>query len=234
MKTKLLKFIAVIFLITFYGCEKDSEIFECETLDNLSGTWYHPVRTVTFNKNHEFIDSVFTYSNRISLGYVIKGEYKLSNGFIEFSNLKFTYLSQMSVIRDLHYQSPTFRFEIIDNKLYLDELCICRPIEHSGYEIGGKWQSTRLIIVYDTEQSPSFLSGNQILEYDFNNETKTYMINYQNNYGVTKENISDGPFDYQFESPYVYANSTKDNFGLLKEGLFLTFSDGERIFTKTP
>ncbi|RLD56169.1 MAG: hypothetical protein DRJ01_15635 [Bacteroidetes bacterium] len=234
MKFKIIvkKIVIVLTLFTAFSCEKEEVELQCETLKNIIGTWHKDARTITFNKNNELIDSVFYDQYNESLAYVIKGNFKLINGFVELSDLKYTYLHDMSGIKSCFFIYPTFRFEIIDNRLYFNEVGIFRPLGHNGFEIGGKWQSNRIIVVYDTEQSPFFLTGSQMIEFEFNKETKKCVISYDNKYGMIDEKLSDGPFDYQFESPYVYLNISEDASGKIEEGILTIFSNGERIFTK--
>jgi hypothetical protein len=219
-------------IVIFYSCEKDEDTFYCETLENISGTWKKDARTITFTKKYEFIDSVFHDQYNESLAEVVNGRFELINGFIELSDLKFTYLSDMSGINYLSFLFPTFRYEIIDNKLYFDGVGIYSPVGHSGVEINGKWKSNRLIVVYDTEQSPSFLSGSQEIEYEFNKEASNFLVNSHNTYGIFEEKLTDGPFIYQFENPFIYVNESKYLIGEIKDNILIIYSDGERVFTK--
>ena len=230
--TKALIITSAIILLV-YGCEKDEETLYCETLENIAGTWKMNARTITFTKKYEFIDSVFHDQYNDSLAEVVNGRFELINGFIELSDLKFTYLSDIPGIKYLSFLFPTFRYEIIDNKLYFDQVGIFQPIGHTGNNINGRWQSNRLIVTYDSEQSPNFLSGNQIIEFEFKEETGDYLIKYDNTYGGFHENVTNGPYDYQFEYPVVYVGESQYVLGEIKNNMLISNSDGERVFTKT-
>lgn len=228
--TKLLLF---GFLFLTISCQKVEKL-NCETLQNLAGTWHLDWgdESRTFTTNYEYIDSVFSGPSSDTLEDVIKGRFKLNNGFIVFSNLKYIYLRQIfGLINSFYNISPTFQFEIIDDKLSMKEVDIFRPKGHTGFEIYGKWESKGIIIVYDSQQSPKFLSGNQIIEYDFSKDLNTYMIKYFNTYGIKHDSFTDGPFKYYFDSPYVYNGTNNKVLGVLKDGI-LKISGVTRTFTK--
>ena len=223
----ILLLLGFLFLTT--GCQKTNQL-SCETLQNLAGTWHldYGDQSLTFTTNYEYVDSVFSGPSGFNgpsvdtLGYVIKGRFELKNGFIVLSDLKYIYLRQLSVIYSFYYIFPTYQFGIIDNKLNMEEVGIFKPKGHTGSEIYGKWESNRIIIVYDTRQTPKFLSGNQIIVYDFNKNLNTYLIKYYNTYGIKQDSLTDGPFKYRFESPYLYYGTSAKVSGTIKDGVLIT------------
>lgn len=227
------EFLITVSFLTIFGCKKEEEL-RCETLENLIGNWHYSANaeTYTFTTNNEFIDSIFTGQINDTLDCIIKGRFNLINGFLELSDLKYTYLQDLSGIKLFKYRYPTYKFEIIDDKLIMEEVGIFHPQGHSGVEIYGKWQSNRIIIAYDTEQSPNFISGNQIIEFEFNKDTNLYSINYFNHYGVSQDSNINGPFMYRFDSPYVYCQICDEYFGRLDSGILITSENGIRTFTK--
>jgi len=83
-------FSLMLLLILAIGCEKN-EIQPDETLENIVGTWYSTYNSEsrTFTSNFEFIDSLFSNYREPNqtLDCIIKGKYKIINGFIEFSDI---------------------------------------------------------------------------------------------------------------------------------------------------
>ncbi len=219
--TKLLLF---GFLFLTISCQKDEEL-NCETLQNLAGTWYLDWgdESLTFTTNYDCIDSVFSGPSNDTLESVIKGKFKLNNGFIILHDVKYIYLRQLlGVISSFYYIYPSYQFEIIDDKLSMKNVGIFRPKDHTGIEIYGKWESKRIIIAYDSQQSPKFLSGNQIVEFDFNKDPNTYMIKYLNTCGIKQDSLIYGPFKYHFDSSYVYDVTNNEVLAVLRNGILKT------------
>jgi hypothetical protein len=235
----LIKIILLGYIILELGCKKESES-ECNTLNNIIGTWrmYNGPESITFTKNFDLIDSLFI-GNFATLAQVNKGKFKFLNGFVDFLDIKPSFINthiNPGATGSLQFNYPTYNFEIIDNKLILGETGIYRPEGHNGYEIYGKWQSTRNIIAYDTKQSPIFFSGSQIIEFNFRSDTDTFTVKYLNHYGTIQDSLSDGPFSYKFEMPYIYSyycDTCSFTLGSLENGILFDTSRGKRDYYKT-
>jgi len=231
LKTKILLFLAIL---SIYSCKKDDEVQYCETLENIVGTWRwdQNVETFTFTYNYDFIDSLYSGEFNEKLEYVVKGKFKFINGFLELNNLKYIYLNDMRPTSSFSYRYSTYKFEIIDDRLFMNAIGVFRPQGHSGYEINGKWQSTRNIIVYDSEQSPSFVLGNQIIEYEFNKETNLCSVNCTDYYGIKQNSYVDGQFVYRYDFPNIYSSTNEIPMGKLESGILFMNSEGLRTYNR--
>jgi hypothetical protein len=222
----------VIITLTF-GCDKD-DTQNCKTIANLVGTWRSNVSTnsLTFQKNGEYIDSVFDDRNFNSIAYIISGNYNLLNGFIELSDLKFTYLRDMTGISTFIFCFSKYNFEIIDNSLIMTETGIFTPNGHSGDMLYGSWESDRIIIAYDTRQDTNFLSGKQIMQYNFSEGSTDYFIIYKNTYGTMQDSTKDGPLTYYMENQKIFCTCWTEPFAYLTSGKLITVDFEVRNYNK--
>jgi len=228
-------FSLMLLLILAIGCEKN-EIQPDETLENIVGTWYSTYNSEsrTFTSNFEFIDSLFSNYREPNqtLDCIIKGKYKIINGFIEFSDINYTYVSGSGGYT-YGFQFTTWKFEIIDNTLFLNEKGIFKPVDHEASEINGKWQSNRIGATYYPDESPKSLSINQIITISFNESTSSYEFEYTDTDINSTRTYSDVPFIYQYENGCFYCQNLSTPFAILDTG-FIIFSDenARRVYTK--
>lgn len=227
-------FISLIIVLSILSCEKE-KCQPCENLVDIQGSWISlSGHTITFYKNGEYksIVNLDIDRNPDSISSIIKGNYRIRNGYLELSNLKYSYLKDMSGIFYLTFVYPTYSYEIKNDSLLFTETGIFYPVGHSGFELNGKWVSNRIIIAYDTRQTPNFITGNQTIHFDFSENTQEYYIYNNNEYGEINDSLVDGPYKYLFENQVIYSESFKEPFGLLAAGKLITQPPSGNTYTR--
>lgn len=218
---RLFSFTTFILIITalFYSCEKDNQ--DNDLLNDLTGTWRYEIGSITFNNNGEYIDSMFGVYYTDSLMSVIEGNYNLKDDYIELHDLKYTYRADLSGTLSKHFLFPDYKFQIVDKILSMTQTGVFEPLGHNGNTINGLWESHRLIVVHDTRQTPTFLSGDQIMRIDISESTKEYTITYKDTYGTEQDSLIRGPYNCIIVDNEIYSESSSKPFATYTNGMLI-------------
>ncbi|MBN2615969.1 MAG: hypothetical protein JXR71_09780 [Bacteroidales bacterium] len=204
-------------------------------MNPLAGTWLADVgsHSLTFDSNGNYVDSVFGESRTELPVYVIVGKYSLNDSLIEFRDLRFSQLRDLSGYRTSLFLFPDYQFKRVDTTLLLTQTGFFDPVDHPSDVLNGKWEADRIIVAYDTRQTPYFVTGKERMQLEFSESKKEYTILYIDNYGATvaPDSIIDGPHPYMVDNNGIFCDICSKPFATLMDGR-LTIKDGPYSYTK--
>lgn len=218
-----------IILLFFSSCQKDKteNLFKSQLVGTWNSTNYNHT-TMVFKQDNTFVDStyyIFSNPDAFQLGMVLTGNYVVDNDQLRLSNTRLLYFYGQDTQTNSGFSTsyePLYNITFDGNILTLEPKVQLTLISGSNSKVVGKWNTEKLVAVYDNNLSNKFTGGIMKAVWEFKSDlTSTY------NYDFIYDNITKSfneNINYEFNDPELF----------LKEYGFtvnVTFKKNQMIWT---
>lgn len=194
MKNIFINFVFFLILtFTLFSCKKDfypniseasnvkvDELEEEDLGPELLNSWQSNTmpHVYSFYSDNTYTETYYLNINIDTINLSRKGNYQIADGYIYFSNVQLTYdlgSDDPNTLAHFSYLSPQMTISQTENEMILTDVKILTPVENNiQNEITGKWNTSKIITAYDSEQSPQYVTGTLNEQFEFIPETHNY------------------------------------------------------------